>query len=87
MSEDTEKANLLAVGIFDILSPAIKEVDTKVNEVRYGTTAYSTMHTSSVVSRDRRDGFALVRNLTCAKTRSVARGDGMVNIAQMGCYP
>ena len=37
MSEDTEKANLLAVGIFDILSPAVKEVDTKVNEVRYGS--------------------------------------------------
>lgn len=35
MSEDTEKANLLAVGILDILSPAVKEVDTKVNEVRY----------------------------------------------------
>eukprot|EP00731_Ephydatia_muelleri_P024279 Em0016g550a len=34
MSEDTEKANLLAVGILDVLSPAVKEVDTKVNEVR-----------------------------------------------------
>ena len=37
MSEDTEKANLLAVGILDVLSPAVKEVDTKVNEVRYAS--------------------------------------------------